>query len=178
MLLANLDVFSHLGTLDVPTHFVLEGYDLGFEKPHFFHQVFVELILVNFAAFFREQLHFLLDEREDKDLLILIQHTITALIKDINKVLSFTQPKHIVNVLSALFENKTDVRLVEKTLFAEISLLDGCPDLLALAGTTDKRPGLLNELLDLVARYVCQACVGLSTDATDHLSSLNCAAAN
>ena len=100
------------------------------------------------------------------------------MIENVYKLLWRAESEQVEDVLSTLLEHEPDVRLVEQALFSEVRLADGLPNLFALAGATDKRPGLLNELLNLVARHICQACVGLCTDATYHLSSLNSATAN
>ena len=157
MLLANLNILPHLLTLDVLSKLLLEGDDLGLKEPNLLHQVLVHLVFVHFDALLREQLHFLLDEREHEDLLILVQNTIATLIEDIDELLRRDQPQHVVDVLTALVKDEADVRLVQQTLFAEICPLDGLPDLLAFTRTTNQRPRLLNESVDLVAGHVGQA---------------------
>ena len=61
VLIANLHILPHLRILDVSAELVLVDDDLLLDCSHLFHQVLVELILLHFAAFFSEELHFLLD---------------------------------------------------------------------------------------------------------------------
>ena len=65
VLVTDLDVLTHLSSLNVASKLVLIVDNLSLEESDFFHKVLVELILVHLAAFFGEQLHFLFDERED-----------------------------------------------------------------------------------------------------------------
>ena len=152
----------------------MESYDFSLEQAHFLHQVFVQLILVYFAALFGKQLHFLLNEGENKYLLILIEDTIAALVEDINELLRRTQTKQIEDVLAALIEDKSDVGFVEKTLLAEIGFLNGLPDFFALACASDEGSCLLHQSVDLVARYISQAGVGLLTKAASDMA-IHCA---
>ena len=165
VLLADLHVLAHLVLLDVDAQLVLEPDYLGLEQAHFLHQVFVQLVLVHLAALFGRQLHFLLDERENEDLLVLIEDAITALVEHIDELLRRTQSEEIVDVLAALIENESDVGFIQKTLLAEISLLDGLPDFFALACTSDKGSCLRYEFFDFVLRHIGQAEVGLLTEA-------------
>ena len=67
---------------------------------------------MHFAALLGKQLHFLLDEREDEDLLVLIEDAITALVEHIDELLRRTQTEEIVDVLAALIENESDVGFI------------------------------------------------------------------
>ena len=60
-----------------------------------------------------EQLHFFFDEREDEDLFILIQNTITALVKDVDELHRRVQPQHVADVITTLLEQKTHVCVVQ-----------------------------------------------------------------
>jgi hypothetical protein len=157
MLLTNLNVLAHLRPLNVDAQFVLELNDFLLEKAHLLHQVLIQLILVHFAALFGKQLHFLLDEGEDEDLLVLVENAIATLVENIDKLLRCTQTEHVIDVLTALFEYQTDVSFVKKTLLAEVSLLNGLPDLFAFASATNKRSSFAYKSVDLVARHVSQA---------------------
>ena len=165
VLLADLHVLAHLVLLDVDAQLVLEPDYLGLEQAHFLHQVFVQLVLVHLAALFGKQLHFLLDKRENEDLLVLIEDAITALVEHIDELLRRTQTEQIVDVLAALIENESDVGFIKKTLLAEISLLDGLPDFFAFACTSDKGSCLLYEFFYFVHWHIGQAEVGLLTEA-------------
>ena len=83
MIIANLHILAHLLVLDVRAELLLIANDLLLQCARFFHQVFVELILLHFAALLGKELHFLLDRREDYDLFIFVEDAITALIEDI-----------------------------------------------------------------------------------------------
>lgn len=85
-LFADLHVLFHLRLLDVGTQVILVKDDFSLKQSHFLHQVFVQLVLVNFAALLSEQLHFLFDNRENHNLLILIEHTVATLVKDFQKL--------------------------------------------------------------------------------------------
>jgi len=87
VLMANFHILPHLVLLDVLSKVLLELHDRSLELPDFFHQILVKLVLVHLDAFSRKQLHFLLDERENENLLVLVQHTISALIKDVDELL-------------------------------------------------------------------------------------------
>ena len=181
MLLTDLDVFAHLSLLDILSHLILEHDDLGLQEPHLLHQVLVELILVHFAALLGKQLHFLLDERKYEDLLVLVQYAVTTLVEDVNEVLRIVQAKQIIDVLTALLEHKTDIGLIEEAFLAEVSFLDCCPDLFALARTSDQRPCFPDQLLDLVPWHIGQALVvreRFRADTPHHLISFDCAPAN
>ena len=52
LLLADRHVLGHLRVLDVLAKLILECYNISLEKAHFFHQILVELVLVDFAALF------------------------------------------------------------------------------------------------------------------------------
>ena len=73
VLLSNSDVLAHLSILNVCSEVVLEGANLGFEQSDFLHQVLVELVLMDLTALVGEQLHFLLDDGEDHDLLVFVE---------------------------------------------------------------------------------------------------------
>ena len=148
----------------------MESYDFSLEQAHFLHQVFVELILVYFTALFGKQLHFLLNERENEYLLILIEDTISALVEDINELLRRTKTKQIEDVVAALIEDESDVGFIEETLLAEISFLDGLPDFFAFACASYEGSCLLHQSVDLVARYISQAGVGFLTKATSDVT--------
>ena len=92
---------------------------------------------MDFATLFSKQLHLLFDDRKDQNLLVLIQNAITALIKDIHKLLRCAESKHIEDMLAALLEYQTNVCLVQEALLSEVSFLNCVPDLLAFSRATD-----------------------------------------
>ena len=49
-IIPDLNVFLHLSALDVQPQFVLVGNDLLLEEAHLLHEVFVQLVLVDFGA--------------------------------------------------------------------------------------------------------------------------------
>jgi len=71
-IVTNLYVFLHLALLDGIAQFVLINDDFQFKCSHFFHQVFIQLIFIYFAALISKDLHFGLDDREDQNLFILV----------------------------------------------------------------------------------------------------------
>lgn len=79
----DINVLLHLCLLNVRSHFVLETDDVALEKSNFFHEVLVELVLMNLHAFFSKQLHLFLGALEDHDLLIFVQDTVTARVEDV-----------------------------------------------------------------------------------------------
>lgn len=60
---------------------------------------------MDFAALFSVQLHFLLDNREDRNLLVLVEHAITALIEDFDELIGGVQAKQVIDVLFTLLEH-------------------------------------------------------------------------
>ena len=112
---------------------------------------------MDFAAFFREQLHFFLNHGEDQHLLILVEHAITTHIKDLDELLRCVQAQKVVDVFALLLIDESNISVVQETFSPEVRLSNRRPDLLALAGATDERPGLSNQLVDLVAWDVRQA---------------------
>ena len=156
VLSTNGDVLFHLRCLNVGAQLVLEANDFSFKQSHLLHQIFIQLILVNFAAFVRKQLHFLFDDREDDDLLVLVKNSVTTQIKHFDELLRRIQSQEVVNVVSFRFENKAYVGLVKDTFPSKVGLLDGLPDLLAFASTADEWSCFLDKFLDFMARHVCQ----------------------
>ena len=75
-------------------------------------------------------------------------------------------------MLATLLEDQADVGLIKEALLAEVSLLDGLPDLLALASAADQRPRLANEPVDLVPGHVGQAREGLLAKAAGQLVTI------
>ena len=55
----------HLRDLNVGSQFVLVLNYLGLQETNLFHKVLVQLVFMDFAALFGEQLHFFLDEGKD-----------------------------------------------------------------------------------------------------------------
>ena len=89
------------------------------------------------------------------------------MIEDIKELEGCADPQEVVDVLTTLLEDQAYVGLVEQAFFAEVSLLDGLPDLFALASAADKWPGLLHQLQSLVSWHVSQTGEGLG-DTTGH----------
>jgi hypothetical protein len=87
VLLTYLNVLAHLVSLNVAAEFLLEVDDFDFQEAYLLHQVLVELVLVNLAALLGKQLHFLLDEGEDQNLLVLVQHAVATLVEHIDELL-------------------------------------------------------------------------------------------
>ena len=86
VLLTDLNILTHLSMLNVGPQLVLSRDNFGLKESHFLHQVLVQLVLVDLAALIGEQLHFLLHNLEDHDLLILVEHAITTLIEHLNEL--------------------------------------------------------------------------------------------
>ena len=55
---------------------------------------------MDFAALFREQLHFLFDNLENHNLLILIEHTVATLVKDFQKLIGWAESQQVVEVVA------------------------------------------------------------------------------
>ena len=72
MLLTNLHIFAHLRCLNVLSELVLESDDLGLQQANFFHKILEELVLVDFAALFSEQLHFFFGHGKNQHLLVFV----------------------------------------------------------------------------------------------------------
>ena len=153
---SDVDIFAHLGVLDVGTELVLSSHDLALEESNFLHEVLVKLILMDLTALISKQLHFLLDNLEDHDLLILVQHGITTLIEHFNEFSRSVESQKVNNMLSSLFIDKSDVSLIKDTFLSEISLLDSLPDLFALPCTSNQWPGLSYKSIHLVSGHIGQ----------------------
>lgn len=110
--LTDLDVLANLSLLNVTAQLFLENNDFGFKEPNLLHQVLVELVLMHLAALCRKKLHLFLDQGEDEDLLVLVQHAITALVEDVNELLRRADSQQVVNVLTALVKYQSNVSLI------------------------------------------------------------------
>ena len=77
-LIADGDVLPHLRLLNIGPQFTLVGDDFDLKHTHLSHKVLVELVLVNFAAFIRKQLHFGFDCAENQNLFVFIQLAIVV----------------------------------------------------------------------------------------------------
>ena len=82
--LANFNIVFELSLLDIRSKFVLVCHNFCFEESDFAHQILIELIFEDFAALVRQQLHLLLDDSEEQDLLILVQQSITTIVEHLN----------------------------------------------------------------------------------------------
>ena len=122
---------------------------------------------MDLAALLCKQLHLLLDNAEDKDLLVLVQNAITTLIEHLNKLSWSGQPQQVIDLVLASLVDQSHVGLVEQTFVSEVSLPDGLPDLFALASTANEWPGFLHKLQSLVSWHVSQTGESLS-DASGH----------
>ena len=151
---SNVDIFAHLGVLDVGTELVLSSHDLAFEESNFLHEVLVELILMDLTTLISKQLHFLLDNLEDHDLLILVQNGITTLIEHLNELLRSIESQKVNNMLSSLFIDKSNIGLIKDTFLSEISLLNGLPDFFALTSTSNEGSSLSYKSVHLVSGHV------------------------
>lgn len=161
VLLANLNVLSHLCSLDVSPQLVLIAGDFSFKESDFLHEVLVKLILVDLAALFGVQLHFLLDHRKDGNLFVLVKHPIATLVKHFDELVGRVQSQQVVDVLLALVKDQTHIHVVQEALLTEVSLLDSLPDLFALACATDEWSGLCDQLVDFVAGHVSETAESL-----------------
>ena len=92
MLITDLHILAHLIILNVGAELILVANDLLLQSSRFFHQVFVELILMHFATFFGKKLHLLLNSRKDDDLFVLIEDSITTLVKYFKEILRIVYP--------------------------------------------------------------------------------------
>lgn len=138
VLLTNLNILAHLRSLDVSAQLVLVVSDFSFKESDFLHEVLVKLVLVDLAALFSVQLHFLLNNGEDGNLFVLVKHAIATLVKDFDELVWRVQSQQVVDVLLALIKDQAHVHVVQEALLSEVSLLDGLPDLFALACATDE----------------------------------------
>jgi hypothetical protein len=75
-----------LVVLNINSELILELIDVNLKESYFSHQVFVCLILLNVAELLGQDLHFLLDDREDKDLLVFVKLTIAALAENLQEL--------------------------------------------------------------------------------------------
>jgi hypothetical protein len=87
-----------------------------------------------------QHLHLLLHKSKDQDLLVLIELTITTLVKHIQEFSWSLNPEQIVNLLFAAFEDQSDVCFIQNAFLSEVSFSNGLPNLLALSSTSYKRP--------------------------------------
>ena len=81
-------------------------------------------------------------------------------VKDLEKNLI---EKCTTYLLSASFENKSDIGFVQDTLLSEIGLANGLPDLLAFPRSSNQGSRLTNQLIDFGSRVIgqgAQSCAG------------------
>ena len=91
---------------------------------------------MDFAALFSVQLHFLFHQREDQNLLILIEHSISAHIEHFKELVWIIESKQVVYILALGLKDQPNVGLIQKTLFPEVSFLDCQPDFSCFASAT------------------------------------------
>ena len=113
VVLSNCDIFSHLCSLNICSQFVLELNDISFKQSYLFHQIFVKLVLLYFAALIGIQLHFFFDSQEDKHLFVFVQDSIASHIKDIKKFLRRADLKQIIDTVSLLIEYQANVSIIQ-----------------------------------------------------------------
>ena len=157
MFFTDLHIFSHLSLLNVLTKLVLKVHDFSFEKTHFFHKVLVKLILVDLAALLGEQLHFFFGNGKDQHLLVFVEDTVSTHVKHLNELLWGRQSQEIVDVITSLLIDKSNVCIIQKAFFPEICTPDGLPDFFALSGASNEWTSLTNQLFDFMLRHVGQA---------------------
>jgi len=80
--LANFNVVFELPLLNIAAKFILISNDFLFKKPHFPHQILVQLVLENLAALVGQQLHFFLDNGEQQNLFIFVEQAVATLVKN------------------------------------------------------------------------------------------------
>ena len=59
-------------------------------------------------------------------------------------------------MISFRVEDKSDVRVVQKTFLAEVGVLDSVPDFFTLASASNEWTSLRHQLVHLVPRHICQ----------------------
>ena len=78
-------------------------------------------------------------------------------------------------MISFRVKDKSNVRIVQKTFLAEVSVLDGVPNLLTLASASNEGPSLRHELVHFVPRHVLQTAERLLAQTAGELLAVNCA---
>lgn len=78
-------------------------------------------------------------------MLVLVQHAVVTLVKDVDKLLGRLQAEQIVNLTLALVKQQFYVGFVKNALLAEVGLADSLPHFLALAGGSEHGLGLTDE---------------------------------
>lgn len=112
LLVSNVDVLLQLFGLDVDPEVVLVGVDVLLKQAHLSHQVFVQLVFMDYAQLVGEDGHLLFNRGEYENLLVLIQLTIRAYIKHFKELLGWRYPGQVENL------NKKDKGIVCNLLFA------------------------------------------------------------
>ena len=69
---AYLNVFAHLGALNVSAQLVLILHNLILEESNLLHQVLIKLIFMYLTTFFSKQLHFFFGHGKNQHLLIFV----------------------------------------------------------------------------------------------------------
>ena len=77
---------------------------------------------MNIAEFFSEQLHLLLDKREDEDLFVFVQETVLVHVEEFNELGCRLQPKQIINLTDFLIQIITMSWFFWKTRLMLVSL--------------------------------------------------------
>jgi len=174
LIIADVNILFHLLLLDACSHLILIVHNFSFKQSHFSHQVFVQLILMNFLALGGKQLHLLLDNGENQNLFVLVQRTVHAAVKHLDEFNGRLQAQQIENLGLALFEDQLDVCFVQNAFISEICLPDGVPNFLALASTSEHRSGLINQLLALVSGNVGERGESLGVSVATRVSHARC----
>ena len=88
--------------MNINSELILELIDVNLKESYFSHQVFVRLILLNVAELLSQDLHFLLDDWEDKDLLVFVKLAIPTLVENLQEFRRGLETKCIINLKAYL----------------------------------------------------------------------------
>ena len=76
--------------------------DVSLEQSHFSHQILVQLVLLDMAELLGQDVHLFFDGGKNEDLLILIQLSISTLVKHIEELLWSLESQEVVDLKHAL----------------------------------------------------------------------------
>ena len=102
---SDFDILLQLSLLDISPKFVLIIDDVLLKLSNLLHQVLEELILVNLVELLRQKTHFLLDQRKNQDLFILIQKAIFIVIENFDNLCWSVQSKKILKDVSVFLND-------------------------------------------------------------------------
>ena len=81
-------------------------------------------------------------------------------------------------MISFRVEDKSNIRVVQKTFLAEVGVLDSVPYLFTLASASNEGACLRHQLVDLVPWHICQTAERLMAQTASDILTVHCTSAS